>query len=166
MIAFCPVLNLPRHLNNLVNIVPRTMQTEHVSPSPTHCKKPIIFFDGECNLCNGFVDLILKIDTEQKFLLAPLQGETAKHYLPPLSTKPEDWAIAYFDGEKSVQASDACLAICEKLGGIWKIFTLFRPLPQNFRDFLYRIIASNRYRWFGKRSCRPINSSKPSPFLP
>jgi predicted DCC family thiol-disulfide oxidoreductase YuxK len=131
--------------------------------------KPIIFFDGECNLCNGFVDLMLKIDTEQKFYLAPLQGTTAKQYLPPLPANPEDWAIAYVDRKQTYQASNACLAICGKLGGIWQIFTLFRLLPQDFRDFLYRIIASNRYRWFGKRACRLIDSNhngKPSPFLP
>lgn len=142
------------------------MQVQPVIQETKIIDKPIIFFDGECNLCNSFVDLMLRIDPDQIFYLAPLQGETAKQYLPPLPEKPEDWAIAYFDGEKSYQASDACLAICEKLGGIWQFFTVFRPLPQNFRDFLYRIIASNRYRWFGKRSCRPINSSKPSPFLP
>lgn len=139
---------------------------EKISTVKSMIHKPIIFFDGECNLCNAFVDLMLTIDTEQKFYLAPLQGETAKQYLPPLPTEPKAWAIAYFDGEKTVQASDACLAICEELGGIWQFFRLFRPLPQNFRDFLYRMIASNRYRWFGKRTCRPINSDKPSPFLP
>lgn len=127
--------------------------------------KPIIFFDGECNLCNGFVDLMLRIDTDQKFHLAPLQGETAKQYLPPLPTNPEDWAIAYFDGN-IYQASDACLKICEKLGGIWSIFAVARLLPQDFRDWLYRIVASNRYNWFGQRACRTMDFEKASPFLP
>lgn len=134
--------------------------------NPAKVAKPIIFFDGECNLCNGFVDLMLRLDTEQKFYLAPLQGETAKQYLPPLPTNPEDWAIAYFDGKNTYQASDACLKICEKLGGIWSIFTIARPLPQNFRDWLYRIVASNRYNWFGQRACRTMNFEKASPFLP
>jgi predicted DCC family thiol-disulfide oxidoreductase YuxK len=128
--------------------------------------KPIIFFDGECNLCNGFVDLILQIDPEQKFYLAPLQGKTAKQYLPPLPTNPEDWAIAYFDGKNIAQASDACLQICAELGGVWSIFTLARPMPQDFRDWLYRIVASNRYNWFGQRSCRTMSFAKSSPFLP
>ncbi|MGB2926599.1 MAG: DCC1-like thiol-disulfide oxidoreductase family protein [Limnothrix sp.] len=128
--------------------------------------KPIIFFDGECNLCNGFVDLMLKIDTEQIFYLAPLQGETAKQYLLPLPANPEDWAIAYFDSKNTYQASDAALKICEKLGGIWSIFTLARLLPQGFRDWLYRIIASNRYNWFGQRACRIMNFDQASVFLP
>jgi predicted DCC family thiol-disulfide oxidoreductase YuxK len=140
----------------------------------TTLAKPIIFFDGECNLCNGFVDLMLTIDPGQKFYLAPLQGETAKQYLPPLPENPEDWAIAYLDHTDRNQtdhsnysdASDACLAICQKLGGIWLFFTLFRPLPKTFRDFLYWIVASNRYRWFGRRTCRIMDLQKPSPFLP
>ncbi|QCS48293.1 DUF393 domain-containing protein [Picosynechococcus sp. PCC 11901] len=128
--------------------------------------KPIIFFDGECNLCNGFVDLMLKIDPDQKFYLAPLQGKTAQQYLPPLPENPEDWAIAYFDGVNTYYASDACLAICQRLGGPWQLFTFARPLPQNFRDWLYRLVATNRYRWFGQRTCRTMDLTKPSPFLP
>ncbi|MBV5257879.1 DUF393 domain-containing protein [Synechococcus moorigangaii CMS01] len=128
--------------------------------------KPIIFFDGECNLCNGFVDLMLRIDTDQLFHLAPLQGETARQYLPPLPKKREDWAIAFFDGMKIYYASDACLAICQTLGGPWQLFTLAQPLPQNFRDWLYRSVATNRYRWFGQRTCRRLDLTKPSPFLP
>ncbi|ANV91401.1 thiol-disulfide oxidoreductase DCC family protein [Picosynechococcus sp. PCC 8807] len=128
--------------------------------------KPIIFFDGECNLCNGFVDLMLKIDPDQKFYLAPLQGRTAQQYLPPLPENPEDWAITYFDGVNTYYASDACLAICQRLGGPWQLLTLARPLPQNFRDWLYRLVATNRYRWFGQRTCRTMDLTKPSPFLP
>lgn len=133
---------------------------------PAEINKPIIFFDGECNLCNGFVDLLLDIDLQQKFYLAPLQGETARQYLPPLPENPEDWAIAFFDGVNTYYASDACLAICQTLGGPWQLLTLARPLPQNFRDWLYRIVATNRYRWFGQRTCRPMDFTQPSPFLP
>ncbi|AFY37199.1 thiol-disulfide oxidoreductase DCC [[Leptolyngbya] sp. PCC 7376] len=128
--------------------------------------KPIIFFDGECNLCNGFVDFILNIDPTQKFYLAPLQGSTAKQYLPPLPNKQEDWAIAYFDGQKTYHASEACLEICKELGGIWSIFALTQPLPISFRDFVYSIIATNRYNWFGQTACRTMTFDGRSPFLP
>ena len=128
--------------------------------------KPVIFFDGECNLCNGFVDFILKIDPTQKFYLAPLQGPTAKQYLPPLPPKQEDWAIAYFDGQKTYFASEACLEICKKLGGIWSMVALTQSLPISFRDFVYSIVATNRYNWFGQTSCRTITFDGRSPFLP
>lgn len=142
--------------------------------------KPIIFFDGECNLCNGFVDLMLKIDRDQKFYLAPLQGTTAQQYLPPLPTRPEDWAIAYLEPNHSdnyssnsstnprnyYNASDACLAICAKLGGMWRFFSIFRLLPKKSRDYLYRLVANNRYRWFGKCRCRILPPQQPSSFLP
>ncbi len=128
--------------------------------------KPIIFFDGECNLCNGFVDLMLKIDHDQKFYLAPLQGSTAKQYLPPLPADQEDWAIAYFNGKTNYFASEACIEICKELGGIWSIVALTQPLPVDFRDFIYRLVATNRYNWFGQTSCRTMNFDGRSPFLP
>ena len=141
-------------------------------PAPTdvtvavNLDKPVIFFDGECNLCNGFVDFILKIDSTQKFYLAPLQGSTAQQYLPPLPPQQEDWAIAYFDGKTTYFASEACLEICQELGGIWSIFALTRPLPISFRDFVYSIVATNRYNWFGQTSCRTMTFDGRSPFLP
>jgi predicted DCC family thiol-disulfide oxidoreductase YuxK len=42
----------------------------------------IIFFDGYCNLCNGFVDWVVKRDTHAQFKFASLQSETAKKLLP------------------------------------------------------------------------------------
>jgi predicted DCC family thiol-disulfide oxidoreductase YuxK len=128
--------------------------------------KPVIFFDGECNLCNGFVDLLLQIDREHQFYLAPLQGDTAQQYLPPLPQDPQGWSIAYVDGKKVSFASDAVIAIAEQLGGMWGIVALAKPLPQNFRDYLYYLVASNRYRLFGQSSCRAMTFDHPSPFLP
>ena len=142
------------------------MPSQSVGKNNTPIAKPIIFFDGECNLCNAFVDLMLQIDRNQIFYLASLQGETAKQYLPPLPAEREEWAIAYYDGENTYQASEACLKICERLGGLWLLFTTAKLLTLDFRDWLYRIVASNRYNWFGQRICRTMKFGKPSPFLP
>ena len=36
--------------------------------------KPVILFDGVCNLCSGSVQFILKRDKEKKFMFASLQS--------------------------------------------------------------------------------------------
>ncbi|HUG94320.1 MAG TPA: DUF393 domain-containing protein, partial [Planctomycetaceae bacterium] len=44
-------------------------------------ERPIVFFDGVCGLCNGFVDFALPRDRRGRLLFAPLQGETAREML-------------------------------------------------------------------------------------
>jgi predicted DCC family thiol-disulfide oxidoreductase YuxK len=128
---------------------------------------PIIFFDGECNLCNGFVDLILKIDRDSIFHLAPLQGKTAAQFLPPLPNDREAWSVFYLDEHQLYSQSDAAIQIAKRLGGLWAILDIGELLPSTARDHFYRIVASNRYRWFGQRpTCRVPTESEQARFLP
>lgn len=129
--------------------------------------KPIVFFDGECNLCNGFVDLLLKLDPAGQMWIAPLQGETAAQLLPPLPTDVEAWSMFYLDQTGLYDQSDAALKVAERLGGLWSIVAALQVIPQPIRNVVYRTVASNRYRWFGKRAtCRVPTEEERSRFLP
>lgn len=129
--------------------------------------KPIVFFDGECVMCNQFVDILLNIDQMGHILIAPLQGQTAAKLLPPLPNDREEWSIFYIDQDEISEQSDAFLNICRRLGGIWSILSFFRVVPRPIRNSIYRLIARNRYRLFGKRStCRMPNEQEKSRFLP
>ena len=129
--------------------------------------RPIIFFDGECILCNGFVNLLLQIDPTGRVLIAALQGQTGQQYLPPLSQDPEDWSIFYLDQQGLYDQSDAFLQLCNYLGGLWRVLALVRIIPAAIRNTVYRLIARNRYRWFGKRStCRIPTDAEKQRFLP
>jgi predicted DCC family thiol-disulfide oxidoreductase YuxK len=130
-------------------------------------KKPIIFFDGVCGMCNTFVSLLLRVDKSGKFLFAPLQGETAKALLPPLGDDPREWSMIYFDERGVHDQSDASLEVYRRLGGIWSILGLAQIIPRSIRTAFYRIIASNRYKWFGKKAyCRIPTPAERSRFLP
>lgn len=138
------------------------------SPSLTH---PIVFFDGECVMCNTFLDWMLAIDREAKLRVAPLQGTTAAELLPPLPTNPEDWSIYYLDGRSLYAQSEAVLQIVEHLGGSgggpWQLLRLGRGLPLGWRDGLYRLVASHRYQILGKReTCRLPSPEQQQRFLP
>ena len=128
---------------------------------------PIIFFDGVCGMCNRFVDLILKIDSKGTFTFAPIQGETAKQMLPPLSEAPQEWSMFYLDEQGVYEESEAFLKVYRRLGGTWRLLSLLRLVPRGIRDFVYRTVARNRYRWFGRiDACRIPSPEEQGRFLP
>jgi predicted DCC family thiol-disulfide oxidoreductase YuxK len=129
--------------------------------------KPIIFFDGVCGMCNAFVDLALRVDRHQQFLFAPLQGTTARELLPPLSDDAREWSMLYLDERGIHDQSDASLQVYRRLGGVWWLLSLARFIPPTVRNAAYRVIARNRYRWFGRKdTCRIPTPEERTRFLP
>lgn len=130
-------------------------------------EKPIIFFDGVCGMCNAFVNIVLRADRKGIFLFAPLQGTTARELLPPLDADPREWSMIYLDETAVHDQSDASLQVYRRLGGLWWLLSLARFVPRRVRNPVYRIIARNRYRWFGKRDvCRVPTPQERARFLP
>ena len=128
--------------------------------------QPIIFFDGVCGLCNGFVDQVVRLDREGIFRLAPLQGETARRLLGERQAD-STWSMIYLDERGLHDQSDASLEICRRLGGPWRAVALLKWIPRRVRNWLYGIVARNRYRWFGRReSCRIPGPDEKDRFLP
>lgn len=126
----------------------------------------IIFFDGECLLCQGFVKFLWKRDHKRIFSYAPLQGTTAIHYLNT-SQRDNLNSVVLFDGQKTYEKSDAAIEVLIRLDG-WPKFCgyFFKIFPRFFRDFIYSIIAKNRYQWFGTtQECLYINGSEQKYFL-
>lgn len=113
---------------------------------------PVLLFDGVCNLCNTFVQTIIKLDKKAFFRFASLQSETAIDLLAKHSVKDTNLktVVLLYQG-KSYTHSDVALEVALILGGIWKIFYVFKAVPRPIRDFVYNWIAKNRYRWFGKQ---------------
>ncbi|MEM7052563.1 MAG: DCC1-like thiol-disulfide oxidoreductase family protein [Acidobacteriota bacterium] len=129
---------------------------------------PLILFDGHCHLCDGTVDRLLSLDRRRRLTFAPLQGSTADD-LRQRGLLPDgvDSVILVEDGERVSTYSDAVLGALVGLGGLWRGATLFRLLPRFLRDPLYRWVARNRYRWFGRRdTCRLPSPQERERFLP
>lgn len=117
---------------------------------------PIVFFDGVCGLCNRSIDFLVRVDRARKLRFAPLQGRTAAKLLPVEAIGPDKFeSIVFLENGRVYTHSDAILRIGMSLGGIWSYSGLAVLIPRPLRDSLYRWIARNRYRWFGKRrTCR------------
>ncbi len=143
------------------------MQKEYKVDGHIKPEHPIIFFDGVCGLCNSFVDVIFKADDNGIFRFSPLQGETAKKYITELPEQAGEWSIVYVDEDNIYEQSDATLKILKRLGGIWSVLSIFSFLPRGCRNFIYRLVAINRYRIFGKReTCRVPTEEEKARFLP
>lgn len=130
-------------------------------------RRPIVFFDGECGMCNRFVDRILRADRKGTFLFAPLQGETARRMLPPLPADPGEWSVIYLDERGIHDRSDATLEVYRRLGGGWSVLALARFVPRSVRTRVYRWIGRNRYRWYRRgEACRATAADRGERFLP
>jgi len=112
---------------------------------------PIVLFDGVCNLCNGSVQFLIRRDPGARFRFASLQSPVGERLLDELGIDRQavDSVILVEDG-RWYKESDAALRIAHSLGGPWKALGILRLIPRPLRDGLYRFIARNRYRWFGK----------------
>ena len=117
---------------------------------------PILFFDGECNLCNGVVQFILKRDKKKIFLFSPLQsvrGEEAMNKTGIYAGEKSGSFILFYKG-KYYTRSSAALLMFRLLGGSWVLLYAGIVFPLFLRDGVYNLVARNRYKWFGKRdSC-------------
>ena len=130
----------------------------------------LIFFDGVCELCNSSIDFILKRDKKNLFRFASLQSEEAKEVLLKNNYPIEEIEglsnIVYLrKGEVEIK-STAVLFILWDLAGWYRILSFCFIIPTFARDWIYDIIAKNRYRWFGKKeTCRIPTPNEREKFL-
>lgn len=107
----------------------------------------IVFFDGECGLCNRFVLFLLKRDRRKILRFAPLKGRMAGQWLEDEDLDGE--TVIFLDGEGVYRKSEAVLRVLSRLGGFWSLAKGFLPAPRFLRDGAYDFIARRRRRWFG-----------------
>ncbi|WP_279482540.1 thiol-disulfide oxidoreductase DCC family protein [Aureimonas sp. SK2] len=113
---------------------------------------PIILFDAECVLCSANARFVLDHDRTGHFRLASMQGEVGQALYRQHGMDPNDPStMIIVEGERLRRDSDAVLSIYEAIGFPWRLMTLFRLVPRPLRDTVYRWVARNRYRLFGKR---------------
>lgn len=108
----------------------------------------IIYFDGVCNLCTGVVQFVIKRDPAHYFRFASLQGE-AGTLLREQYPDTGDSLLLVEDGRIYIE-STAALRIARRLKGAWPLCYGLIIVPPFVRNFFYRLIAANRYKWFGK----------------
>lgn len=114
---------------------------------------PVILFDAECILCSANAQFVLRHDKAERFRLASIQGAAGAALARQHGVDPADpVSMLVVEADRVRRDSDAVLSIYEALGFPWRLMTIFRIVPAILRDPVYRWIARNRYRLFGKRA--------------
>jgi predicted DCC family thiol-disulfide oxidoreductase YuxK len=118
--------------------------------------QPIVLFDGICNLCNASVSFLIDRDSRARLRFAALQSETGQALLEKLGLRKTDFdTMVLVEGERFSLRSTAALRIATYLDGWWWLAAMGLFVPTFLRDFVYGIVARNRYRWFGAlEACR------------
>jgi predicted DCC family thiol-disulfide oxidoreductase YuxK len=113
----------------------------------------VVVFDGICNVCSGWVRFLQRQRIVPAFKLIPMQSQEGKLLLADYGIDPEDpTTFLVLDQGRQFTQSDGAIHIIAALGGLWSLFEAARVIPKTWRDSLYRLLARNRYRWFGRRS--------------
>jgi predicted DCC family thiol-disulfide oxidoreductase YuxK len=112
---------------------------------------PIVLFDGVCNLCNGAVQFILRNDPKGQFRFASLQSSQGQELLQQHQLPTDNiHTIVLIEQGRSYTQSTAALRIARQLRGLLPLLYAAVIVPPAWRNGLYRWVARNRYRWFGK----------------
>jgi len=111
----------------------------------------IIVFDAQCLLCSGWVRFLLKYDVRRTFRFASIQGKAGRELLARAGLRIDELqTLLLVDGELSWQHTAAIIRVLHELGWPWRIAWIGWLIPAPIRDALYRMVARNRYRWFGR----------------
>jgi predicted DCC family thiol-disulfide oxidoreductase YuxK len=127
---------------------------------------PLILFDGVCNLCNGAVDFILRHDRKRRFRFVALQSEAGEKAIKNLGIPSETDSVILYREKQLFIESDAAIEIARLLPIPWKWAVILKIIPKKLRDRIYRRVAKNRYRWFGKKQACRLPSPQEKQFFP
>ena len=127
----------------------------------------IVYYDGVCGLCDGFVELLVKLDKNKKLKFSSLQGKSGRILLNKLNLDLEEFDTVLFKVNDQVYTkSTAVFKIINSIGGVIKLFLVFNLLPRRFNDWIYSKVAKNRFKIFGKLDkCDISKFNKPGQFI-
>lgn len=114
-------------------------------------ENPIVLFDGVCNYCNAMVNFAIRNDKKAVIKFAPLQSEAGRMLKEKFRVDPRIDSVIFVDDGKAYTHSDAAIRITKYLNWPSKALYAFKIVPRFIREPLYKWIARNRYKWFGKK---------------
>ncbi len=123
-----------------------------------------VIYDGNCNLCVTFTQLLEKFDRGHIFSYIPMQNEAtlAKFGITSEDCKMGMILIDANQLDRRWQGSNAAEEIANLLPSGNIFISVYRALPgiKSIGDKAYEQIRDNRYDWFGKRKTT-YNSTYP-----
>ncbi len=115
--------------------------------------QPIVLIDGDCNLCNRSVKFLIKHNLAADLKFASLKSDIGVAILNKAAHKTvQDDTLLFMENNILYGYSTAALKIATHLNYPWRLFGVFIIIPVTLRDRIYRYVAANRYKWFGRSS--------------
>lgn len=133
--------------------------------------RPILLFDGECILCSGWVDFILRWEAEPDIVFVTAQSPAGQKLLSELGLPLADWESNFLLETRSDKRvlhfkSDAAIAVLKRMRSPVSWLAWSRFAPKALRNWVYDRVARNRYAWFGRRqTCRMPTPALQARFL-
>lgn len=120
-----------------------------MSETPDINTKTILFFDGNCGLCNRSVKFVLRKEKNKELFFSPLQSEFAKKILQQFNLENKADTMLLLENGKIHARSSAALRSTKYLKGLWPSAQALLIVPPFIRNYIYNYIAKNRITWFG-----------------
>lgn len=129
--------------------------------------KPILLFDGYCNLCSNSVQFILRHEKKADLYFGALQSDEGIALLKLHQINPiEIDSLILIQNNIVYTKSSAALRLTPYLKGLYPILYVLLIVPPFIRNAVYDYVARNRYKWFGKSdSCMMPEKSLVKRFL-
>ena len=131
-------------------------------------KHLIIFFDGPCVFCNFWIRTLCKWDKNDRLRFSSLESDLAIKFASErsINISNKDTVIVWDQSDGIYTESRAFFKIMKTLGGFFNLILVFLIIPKFLTDGIYRIIARNRYKWFGSyENCPTPDSSSKHKYL-
>jgi len=124
----------------------------------------ILFFDGVCHLCNGYINFLIRLDTKKVMLYSALQGKKALEILTE-SQRLELKSILYYKNGKVLEKSTAVIESLSDVSAWFFWIKILYVIPAFIRNFVYDLVAKNRYQLFGKEDLCRIPTAEEKKYL-
>ena len=112
----------------------------------------LVLFDGLCNLCSRSVQFIIKHEKVEVLQFAAVQSPGGVRRLKSVGFDPKDVkTFVLIEDCLPYVKSDAVIRVAARFRGAWSLLAFFRIVPRPIRDWMYDVVATKRYRWFGRR---------------
>jgi predicted DCC family thiol-disulfide oxidoreductase YuxK len=124
----------------------------------------ILFFDGVCHLCNGYINFLIHLDSKKVMLYSALQGQKAQGILSD-SQRSDLKSIIYFKNGKTLEKSSAVIESLFDVSVYFFWIKILYVIPAFIRNFVYDLVAQNRYKLFGKSDLCRIPTAEERKYL-
>jgi predicted DCC family thiol-disulfide oxidoreductase YuxK len=112
---------------------------------------PVLLFDGVCNFCNRMVNFAIRNDKKATLKFAPLQSATGQQLKEEYKVNPTADTVVFIENGKAYTYARAAIRVCKYLDWPAKALYAFIIIPSFISQPVYKWIARNRYKWFGKK---------------